>query len=107
MLQIVPKAAIAAGLPSSSVSELISALTTGSPTITSIPGIDNTIIAAASTAFKESYAHGLRMLALSSLSFGCIGIICCILCENIDAKMNDRTEVFLENDVNGEKNEFH
>ncbi|KAJ9658293.1 hypothetical protein H2201_007852 [Coniosporium apollinis] len=28
-------------------------------------------------------------------------------CENIDARMSDKTEISLENDVNAEKNEFH
>jgi hypothetical protein len=29
------------------------------------------------------------------------------LCENIDAKMNNQIEIYLENDVNAEKNKFH
>ncbi|KAK3077822.1 hypothetical protein LTS18_009164, partial [Coniosporium uncinatum] len=65
------------------------------------------ITAAAATAFQWSYAYGLKMVTLSSLAFAGIGLICCLLCENIDAKMNDNVEVFLENDVNAEKNEFH
>lgn len=31
----------------------------------------------------------------------------CLLCEDIDPKMDDKVEIFLENDVHAEKNEFH
>ena len=65
------------------------------------------IIAAASAAFKWSYAHGLKITALSSLGFAGVGLICCLLCENIDAKMNDKTEIYLENDIYAEKNKYH
>lgn len=47
------------------------------------------------------------MTALASIAFAGVGLVCCFLCENIDAKMNDTTEVYLENDVNAEKNKFH
>jgi hypothetical protein len=41
---------------------------------------------------------------LSSLAFGGLGLVMCFLVENIDAKMNNTTEIHLENDVYGEKN---
>lgn len=47
------------------------------------------------------------MTALASLAFAGTGLIACLLCENIDHKMNDKTEVFLENDINAEKNVHH
>lgn len=65
------------------------------------------ITGAAVEAFKWSYAHGLKITVLSSLAFAGVGLICCLLCENIDHKMNDKIEVFLENDVHADKNTYH
>lgn len=65
------------------------------------------IITAASEAYKWAVAHGLKVTALSSIAFAGVGLICCLLLENIDEKMNDKTEVFLENDINADKNMYH
>lgn len=35
------------------------------------------------------------------------GDIACIFCEDIDHKMNNKIEVYLENDVHADRNEFH
>ncbi|KFH45113.1 putative transporter-like protein [Hapsidospora chrysogenum ATCC 11550] len=105
--RLIPAAATAAGLPESSVEALIGALPLGSAALKEVPGITSEIIAAASAAFKQSYVVGLRTTCLSSLSFGVIGIIACIFCQDIEHKMNDKIEVFLENDEHAEKNRFH
>ena len=47
------------------------------------------------------------MTALASLSSDGLRLVLCFLCENIDDKMDDKTCIFLENDVNADKNEFH
>ena len=73
--KLVPPAAEAAGLPASSVEALLAALPLGSAALAEVPGITNEIIAAAAAAFKQSYVVGLRTTALSSLSFGIVGII--------------------------------
>ena len=31
----------------------------------------------------------------------------CLFCNDIGHKMNNKIEIFLENDVNADKNEFH
>lgn len=103
----VPQAAIAAGLPESSASKLLAAFALGQSALEAIPGITAKSLAAASEAYQWSYAHGLKITALSSLSFGGLGLIMCLLCENIgknaccclgsmltwnpDAKMNNKT----------------
>ena len=48
-----------------------------------------------------------RSVALTSLGFGGLGIIGCFFCQDIGRKMNNKIEIFLENDVQAEKNEFH
>lgn len=102
-----PQAAIAAGLDPKYAQQLLSAFSLGSSAIEAVPGINSSIIAAATDAYKWSYAHGLKITALSSLSFAGLGLICCILCLDIGDKMNGKTEIFLENDVHHEKNKYH
>jgi hypothetical protein len=45
--------------------------------------------------------------ALSSLSFGILAIIACVCCNDIGHKMNEKIEVFLENDEYADKNVYH
>ena len=66
----VPAAAIQAGLPESSASQLLAAFSLGPDALAAVPGVTPEILAAAGEAFKWSYAHGLKMTALASLSFG-------------------------------------
>jgi hypothetical protein len=75
MIKLVPPAAISAGLPKSSVEQLLAALPLGSAALSKVPGITTDIIVAAAAAFQQSYVVGLRTTCLSSLSFGVIGII--------------------------------
>ncbi|CAH0047858.1 unnamed protein product [Clonostachys solani] len=105
--KLIPPVAIAAGLPETSVKGLLAALPLGSAALAEVPGITNEIIAAAAEAFKQSYVVGLRTTCLSSLSFGVIGIIACFFCQDIEHKMNDKIEIFLENDTNADKNKYH
>jgi len=91
--KLIPAAATAAGLPSSSVAELLKALPLGSAALAKVPGITTEIMAAAGAAFLQSYVVGLRTTALSSLSFGVLGIIACICTKDIGPKMNDKIEV--------------
>ncbi|KAF4983581.1 hypothetical protein FZEAL_1031 [Fusarium zealandicum] len=104
MGKLVHSAAISAGLPSSSVEQLLAALPLGSAALQEVPGITSEIIAAAGKAFQQSYVAGIRTTCLSSLSFGVIGIIACLCCQDIGHKMNDKIEIFLENEVHADKN---
>ncbi|KAB5517489.1 fungal trichothecene efflux pump [Coniochaeta sp. 2T2.1] len=104
---LIPKAAEAAGLAAENVPALIAAMSAGADALAEVPGITEEIIAAAFAAFKQTYVVGLRTTALTSLAFGIVGIIACLCCQDISPKMNKKIEVFLENDVNAEKNKFH
>lgn len=66
----VPAAAIAAGLPESSASQLLAAFSLGTDALMAVPGVTPEILAVAGDAFKWSYAHGLKITTLASLSFG-------------------------------------
>lgn len=41
------------------------------------------------------------------MAFGIVAIIACFFLEDIGPKMNNQIEVFLENDVQAEKNKYH
>ncbi|KAJ4290204.1 hypothetical protein N0V90_010419 [Kalmusia sp. IMI 367209] len=103
----IPAAATAAGLPISSVADLLAALPLGADALAQVPGITSEIIAAASAALTQSYVVGLRTTALSSLSFGVCAIIACFFCNDIGHKMDKKIEVFLENDENAKMNKYH
>lgn len=60
MKQLVPQAAVAAGLPESSTSDLLGAITLGSEALAKVPGITDNIISAAVAAYQQSYIVGLR-----------------------------------------------
>lgn len=83
----VPQAAMAAGATESTAAALLAAFPMGAAALQKVPGINADILAAASTAYQWSYAHGLKITALSSLSFGGLGLVMCFLLENIDAKV--------------------
>jgi hypothetical protein len=103
----VPAAAIAAGMSSANAQSLLAAFPLGAAAIANVSGTTPEAIGAASLAFQWSYAHGLKIVALSSLSFGIVGLLCIAYCEDITPKMTNKVEVFLENDIYAEKNEFH
>lgn len=57
---------------------------------------------------NHSFANTIyRKVAFASLAFGGVAIIASFFLEDIGPKMNNQIEVFLENDVQAEKNKFH
>lgn len=84
----VPQAAISAGATDNTAFAILAAFPSGASALEIIPGINAEILAAASTAYQWSYAHGLKMTALASLSFGGLGLVMCLLLESIDAKVS-------------------
>ncbi|CAN9135419.1 unnamed protein product [Alternaria alternata] len=103
----VPAAAVRAGMSLENAQALLAALPLGAAAIAEVPGTTAEALGAASLAFQWSYAHALKVVALSSLSFGIVGLLCIFYCEDLTPKMTDKVEVFLENDVYADKNEFH
>jgi MFS family permease len=85
--RLLPPAVIAAGLPASSVAALAAALPLGEAALGKVPGISPAAIAAAGGAIQQSYVHGLKVMTLSSLSFGIVAIIACVLCNDIGHKV--------------------
>jgi hypothetical protein len=48
-----------------------------------------------------------RKVAFASLAFGGVAIIASFFLEDIGPKMNNKIEIFLENDVQADKNKYH
>jgi hypothetical protein len=103
----VPAAAIAAGMSPENAQSLLTAFPFGAAAIAKVPRTTMEANGAASLAFQWSYAHGLKIVALSSLSFGIVGLLCIFYCEDTTPKMTNKVEIILENDIYAEKNEFH
>ncbi|KAK3698295.1 hypothetical protein LTR37_017003 [Vermiconidia calcicola] len=100
-VRLVLPAAQQAGASAEQAASILAALPLGQSALAAIPGATTNMIAAAGGAFQQSYVIGLRTTALSSLSFGILGII------DIGPKMTAKIEIYLENDVNADRNEFH
>lgn len=47
------------------------------------------------------------MVAYTSMAFGIIGIIACACCKDVDSKMNNKIEVYLENTELASRNKYH
>ncbi|OQN98125.1 hypothetical protein B0A48_15957 [Cryoendolithus antarcticus] len=104
----VPAAVMKAGGSMELGESILAAFPGGATALAQVPGATAEILGAAGLAFQWSYAYALKITALSSLAFGGFGLILCLLTESIDAKAGTSpTNVFLENDVNADKNEYH
>ena len=58
--ELVPAAAITAGLPAASVEELLIALPLGAAALQKVPGITERVLGAALAAFQQSFMVALR-----------------------------------------------
>jgi hypothetical protein len=104
---LVIEAAEAAGASLPVAKALLAALPLGADAIASVKGSTSSIVAAAADAYTKSYVKGTQTVAYASIGFGCVAVIACMFLEDIEPKMTPKIEVFLENDVNAEKNKFH
>lgn len=81
---VVPPALAKAGLPASSVTDFISALTLGTPSLADVRGISPSIEAAGVRAYQEANAQAYKTVFLTTLAFSGIGIIVSFWCPNVD-----------------------
>ncbi|KAK3683274.1 hypothetical protein LTR37_020387 [Vermiconidia calcicola] len=100
-------AAEAAGASPQVAEAVAAALPLGAEALAQVKGLTNAIAAAAGGAFLESYVQGVKTVALASIGFGVVAIIACFYLEDIGPKMNSKIEIFLENDVQADKNKYH
>ena len=86
----VSAAALKAGLPKSSLVELLKAITAGAPAaMKAVPGINAQIIAAATEASKTAYSQAFSTVFLASIAFGGLAIIASLVSVPIDGEFNN------------------
>jgi hypothetical protein len=87
LLEYVPDAAIGAGLPASSVTDLLAGISAGS--YVDVPGITATIIEAVGHAVKQAYSMSFRTVFLATLPFGAILLVSAIFTPNVEDYLTD------------------
>lgn len=81
----VPAAAIAAGLPSSSLEDLFAAITAGTAdSLAAVPGITTSIAAAVSQSLSNSYASAYAYVYYAAVAFGLCGLIAALCMKDYD-----------------------
>lgn len=86
--QYVGPAAVAAGLPESSIPALLGGVTTG--TFSAVPGINAGVLSAIGAPIKQAYAMSFRTVFLCTLPFGAIILVAAILyCPNVEDYLTD------------------
>ncbi|KAI9812933.1 MAG: hypothetical protein M1827_004451 [Pycnora praestabilis] len=82
---VVP-AAIEAGLPESSVKDLIAGFTSG--TFASVIDVTPDIIAKATVAYKEAYSKSFYVVYLATIAFGACAIVAALCSPNVESKFS-------------------
>lgn len=96
-------AAIKAGLPSSSVKALLGAFATGTG-FDMIPGINDSILAAATAASHDAYAACYRLAWSSIIPFVVLALVCIVFLKGVKELMTEHIEATVERDEHEEKN---
>ncbi|EYE93858.1 MFS general substrate transporter [Aspergillus ruber CBS 135680] len=103
--ELVPQAAINAGLSESRVSDLLSGVSGGTAKLSESFG--PAVATAATDALNDAYCNAIFVVAMVSMAFGIVGIIACLCCKDVDHKMTNKIEVYLENTALAERNKYH
>ncbi|KAJ7611614.1 MFS general substrate transporter [Roridomyces roridus] len=88
-------AAVAAGLPSSSVGALLQALAGGGP-VSGIAGISDGILAAATNASHNAYARAYRFAWIPIIPFVVVGMVCIACLKGVKELMTEHVEATVE-----------
>jgi hypothetical protein len=86
----VPPKLIAAGLPPSSVSAFLSAITIGTPeAFSKVVGLTSAIESVGIAAYKVASSHAYQTVFYSTIAFSTTALICAFLTPNVDELMTD------------------
>lgn len=91
----VSTAAVDAGLPESDISALLAAMSAGTA-LTSVPGVNSTIAAAAEVASQNAYAHAYHLAWASIIPFVVLGIASVLGLKGVNHLMTDKIEATVE-----------
>jgi len=98
----VSAAATKAGLPASSISALLEAFSAGTG-FTDVPGINDTIISAATHASQKSYAAAYRLAWSSIIPFVVLALVAIVFLKGVKELMTEHVEATVEKDEPQEK----
>lgn len=98
----VPAAIVEAGLPSSSVGDFMTGLTTGAG-FADVPGISDSIVAAGVWANKQANAEAYKTVFFVSIAFSGIALISALLLPNVDAMLTNKVASTLHKGRKDEK----
>ncbi|KAJ5590769.1 hypothetical protein N7450_004741 [Penicillium hetheringtonii] len=104
MTKYIPSAAIAAGLDESKVPDLMTAASSGAAALSKY---SPAVAAAAEAALGNAYCKAIFVVAMVSMAFGIVGLGACLCCKDVDSKMTNKIEVYLENTDLADRNQFH
>jgi hypothetical protein len=91
----VPRAVIAAGLPSSSVAAFIGAFSVGASAFAKIEGLTPEILAIGTRAYQDASADAYRTVFLSTIAFSAVAIVCTLLLPDADKLLTGRVATTL------------
>ena len=93
----VAKAALAAGLPASSLPEFIEALSTGdTQALANITGVTPSVIAQGARALQQAFADSLRIVFIIAVPFGAVAAIGCWFLGDVRNTMNYHVDAPVE-----------
>ncbi|KAL2793082.1 fungal trichothecene efflux pump [Aspergillus keveii] len=104
MTEYIPKAVIAAGLDESEVPDLMAVVTGGAAALAEY---SPAVAAAAQAALSDAYCKAIFVVAMVSMAFGILGLGACLCCKDVDSKMTNKIEVYLENTDLADLNKYH
>ncbi|OQV05609.1 hypothetical protein CLAIMM_10322 [Cladophialophora immunda] len=93
----VSKAAVAAGLPLSSVRDFVEALVAGdNGAVAEIPGVTSAIVASGVAAMKHAFADSLRVVFIIAAPFGAVACVASLFLMDLRQTMNYRVDAPVE-----------
>ncbi|KAL3484720.1 fungal trichothecene efflux pump [Aspergillus germanicus] len=104
MTEYIPKAVIAAGLDESDVADLMAVVSGGA---SALGDYAPAVAAAAQAALSDAYCKAIFVVAMVSMAFGILGLGACLCCKDVDSKMTNKIEVYLENTDLADRNKYH
>ncbi|KAJ5179214.1 Major facilitator superfamily domain general substrate transporter [Penicillium capsulatum] len=103
-MKYVPAAATSAGLDESKVPDLLTDVAQGAA---AMKAYSPAVAAAAQAALSNAYCKAIFVVAMVSMAFGILGLSACLCCKDVDEKMDNKIEVYLENTDLSDRNKFH
>lgn len=91
------KAALAAGLPATSLKAFVGALAGGeTAALAKIPGVTPTIVAAGLVALKQAFADSIRVVYIIAAPFGALACVACLFLGDLRKTMNYQVDAPVE-----------